>query len=203
MAVAVFARYPRLSPETYDEVVASLDLDANPPAGAILHLVGEGDGALLDLGDLAHRADVPGVPRLPARAGVADARVRELPGGRDHAAAQPVRGRDGDHRADGRSVASRHLRGCGALAAPHPLLSAVSTHVDDVPLDPTGVLDRDHNAQRDAELLSLGRTTGSHGCVLGDGVAESLVERSTVTVFLTSTGRGMVHERRIQPRPVR
>jgi hypothetical protein len=47
MAVAVFARYPGLSPETYDEVVASLDLDANPPAGAILHLVGEGDGALL------------------------------------------------------------------------------------------------------------------------------------------------------------
>ncbi len=47
MAVAVFARYPGLSPETYDEVVASLDMDANPPAGAILHMVGEGDGALV------------------------------------------------------------------------------------------------------------------------------------------------------------
>jgi hypothetical protein len=47
MAVAVFARYPGLSPETYDEVVASLDMDANPPAGAILHMVGEGDEALV------------------------------------------------------------------------------------------------------------------------------------------------------------
>ena len=46
MAVAVFARYPGLSPETYDEVVASLDMDANPPAGAILHMAGEGEAAL-------------------------------------------------------------------------------------------------------------------------------------------------------------
>ena len=41
MAVTVFARYPGLTPEVYDEVAASLDLDANPPAGAILHLAGE------------------------------------------------------------------------------------------------------------------------------------------------------------------
>lgn len=47
MAVAVFVRYPDLSPEAYDEVVASLDLDANPPVGAILHFVGEGDGEIL------------------------------------------------------------------------------------------------------------------------------------------------------------
>ena len=47
MAIAVFARYPDLSPGTYDEVVASLDLDANPPAGAILHVVGEGEGEIL------------------------------------------------------------------------------------------------------------------------------------------------------------
>jgi hypothetical protein len=42
MAVTVFARYPGLSPQLYDEVVATLDLDANPPIGAILHLAGEG-----------------------------------------------------------------------------------------------------------------------------------------------------------------
>ena len=41
MAVTVFSRYPGLSPQSYDEVVATLDLDANPPVGAILHLVGE------------------------------------------------------------------------------------------------------------------------------------------------------------------
>ena len=43
MAVAVNARYPDLSPEVYDEVVASLELDANPPIGAILHVAGQGE----------------------------------------------------------------------------------------------------------------------------------------------------------------
>ena len=46
MAVTVFARYPGLSPQLYDEVVATLDLDASPPIGAILHLVGEGQDGL-------------------------------------------------------------------------------------------------------------------------------------------------------------
>ena len=46
MAVTVFARYPGLSPQLYDEVVATLDLDANPPIGAILHLVGEAQDGL-------------------------------------------------------------------------------------------------------------------------------------------------------------
>jgi hypothetical protein len=47
MAVAVFARYPNLTPEKYDEVISSLELDANPPAGAILHLVGVGESELI------------------------------------------------------------------------------------------------------------------------------------------------------------
>jgi hypothetical protein len=46
MAVTVFARYPGLSPQVYDEVVGTLDLDANPPIGAILHVVGESEEAL-------------------------------------------------------------------------------------------------------------------------------------------------------------
>ena len=46
MAVTVSTRYPGLSPQLYDEVVATLDLDANPPIGAILHLVSEGDDAI-------------------------------------------------------------------------------------------------------------------------------------------------------------
>jgi hypothetical protein len=46
MAVSVVAHYPDLSAETYDEVIAALDLDANPPAGAILHLAGESNGAI-------------------------------------------------------------------------------------------------------------------------------------------------------------
>jgi hypothetical protein len=47
MAVSVVAHYPDLSAETYDEVIASLDLDANPPAGAILHVAGEGDDGVV------------------------------------------------------------------------------------------------------------------------------------------------------------
>jgi hypothetical protein len=47
MAVAVISRFPDLSAEVYDEVVTSLDLDANPPAGAILHVVGASDDGLV------------------------------------------------------------------------------------------------------------------------------------------------------------
>jgi hypothetical protein len=47
MAVAVLARYPNLTPEKYDEIISSLELDANPPAGAILHLASEGDGEVV------------------------------------------------------------------------------------------------------------------------------------------------------------
>ena len=47
MAVAVLARYPNLTPEKYDEVIAALDLDANPPAGAILHVAADGQGEVI------------------------------------------------------------------------------------------------------------------------------------------------------------
>jgi hypothetical protein len=43
MAVSVVTRYPGLSAATYDQVIASLDLDVNPPVGAILHVAGDGD----------------------------------------------------------------------------------------------------------------------------------------------------------------
>ena len=41
MAVTVISRYDDLSPKVYDEVIASLELDANPPAGAVLHVAAE------------------------------------------------------------------------------------------------------------------------------------------------------------------
>jgi hypothetical protein len=43
MAVVVLARFPHLTPQKYDEVISGLDLDANPPAGAILHVATDGD----------------------------------------------------------------------------------------------------------------------------------------------------------------
>ena len=46
MAVSVVAHYKDLDAATYDEVVASLELDANPPAGAILHVAGEWEGGI-------------------------------------------------------------------------------------------------------------------------------------------------------------
>ena len=47
MAVSVVTRYPGLAAATYDQVIASLELDVNPPAGAILHVAGEGDDGLV------------------------------------------------------------------------------------------------------------------------------------------------------------
>jgi hypothetical protein len=47
MAVAVIARYPNLTPEKYDEIISSLELDANPPVGAILHLAAEGEDEII------------------------------------------------------------------------------------------------------------------------------------------------------------
>jgi hypothetical protein len=43
MAVTVVSRYPNLSAATYDRVMASLELDANPPVGAILHVAADTD----------------------------------------------------------------------------------------------------------------------------------------------------------------
>lgn len=42
--ILVTARFPDLTPEKYDEVVAALELDANPPAGAVLHVAAQ-DGS--------------------------------------------------------------------------------------------------------------------------------------------------------------
>ena len=47
MAVSVVTRYPGLAAATYDQVIASLELDVNPPAGAILHVAGEGDDGVV------------------------------------------------------------------------------------------------------------------------------------------------------------
>ena len=38
MAVAVFTRFNTLSPMQYDEVIASMQLDVDPPVGALLHI---------------------------------------------------------------------------------------------------------------------------------------------------------------------
>ena len=46
MAVVVNSRYEGLTPRAYDEIIASLELDANPPAGAVLHVAAETDGGL-------------------------------------------------------------------------------------------------------------------------------------------------------------
>ena len=47
MAVAVISRYPDLNPQTYDRVIAALELDVNPPAGAVLHVAGEAEGGIV------------------------------------------------------------------------------------------------------------------------------------------------------------
>ena len=41
MAVAMFVHFPGLSSQRYDQLMARLDLDASPAAGAILHVAAE------------------------------------------------------------------------------------------------------------------------------------------------------------------
>jgi hypothetical protein len=43
MAVAMTMHWPGLSSDQYDAVMAKLGLDANPPAGAVLHVATETD----------------------------------------------------------------------------------------------------------------------------------------------------------------
>lgn len=46
MATALFMRVPELSLERYDRMMVSLGLDANPPAGMLLHVATEAVGAV-------------------------------------------------------------------------------------------------------------------------------------------------------------
>jgi hypothetical protein len=70
---------PGLSPQLYDEVVATLDLDANPPIGAILHLVGEGRTGSRSTGDLEDRAGLPGVPTTGSSRPLQFGAISQLP----------------------------------------------------------------------------------------------------------------------------
>jgi hypothetical protein len=42
----LFMRVPELTPEAYDRALADIELDANPPAGLILHVATESVGAV-------------------------------------------------------------------------------------------------------------------------------------------------------------
>lgn len=46
MAVALFMRIPELTLERYDALIAGLELDANPPGGAVLHIATGAVGAV-------------------------------------------------------------------------------------------------------------------------------------------------------------
>ena len=46
MAYALFTRVPELDLARYDRMMFELDLDVNPPAGAILHIASEGTGGI-------------------------------------------------------------------------------------------------------------------------------------------------------------
>ena len=53
MAVTLFMRVPELEPGRYDRMMRELDLDANPPAGLILHVASEAVGEHQRVRDLA------------------------------------------------------------------------------------------------------------------------------------------------------
>ena len=45
MAVTLFMRIPELTLDRYDRMMVELELDANPPAGLILHVASEAVGS--------------------------------------------------------------------------------------------------------------------------------------------------------------
>ena len=49
MAVAMFMHWPGVTSDQYDAVMARLGLDANPPAGGILHVAAVTDEGVDDL----------------------------------------------------------------------------------------------------------------------------------------------------------
>ena len=119
MAVAVIARYPDLTPETYGQVIASLELDANPPAGAILHIAGDSVG-----GVVAPRSGRPS--RRSARSSTTGSGRRSgctastgIRSSRSRRCTTSTRSRW--TRSSGWAPSrSRRTCGCGALGAPHP-----------------------------------------------------------------------------------
>ena len=122
MAVAVISRYPDLDPQTYDRVIAALELDVNPPAGAVLHVAGEAEGGIVVSEiwqtEQTFRAflEYRLRPALRMQGAHGDPIVEVAP------SAQRLRGRDVNDRAAGRGIAPGALRRCGALlsAAPSP-----------------------------------------------------------------------------------
>ena len=46
MAVALFMRIPELTLDRYDRMMVALELDANPPPGAIIHIATEAVGCI-------------------------------------------------------------------------------------------------------------------------------------------------------------
>ena len=139
---------PGPEPEMYDQVIATLDLDANPPVGAILHL-GARAGRAPCHRDLEDRADFQAfhdrfLQALRFRGYLDPPTVEVAPLHNVFAVRWRRSSGWGRSRCPPRS-------GCGALGAPHPPTSA-SAQRRDVPLDPARVRDRDHHAERHAQL---------------------------------------------------
>ena len=112
MAFALFTRVPELDLARYDRMMYELDLDVNPPAGAILHIASESAGSInvCELWQTREAAESFVERRLrdavvgPGREGAA-----LLP---DRAVAQPVRPGHGHDRAHRQQlVAGRHRSG--------------------------------------------------------------------------------------------
>ena len=118
MAVTVSARYPGLSPQLYDEVVATLDLDANPPIGAILHLAGQSDDGIqvteIWRTEQAFQAfNDRFVSALQMRGYLSRPTIETAQLHNLFAVEMDTIERMG------RGFAPGHVRGCGALGAPH------------------------------------------------------------------------------------
>ena len=115
MAVAMTMHWPGLTSDQYDAVMAKLGLDANPPAGAVLHVATETDHGIevFDVWQTEQAFNSFLEQRLlPV---VSELGITGEPVDHDRSAAQPVRRRSGHDRPDRRYLASRCGRELGQL----------------------------------------------------------------------------------------
>ena len=112
MAFALFTRVPELDLARYDRMMFELDLDVNPPAGAILHIASEGAGSINVCEVWQTREAAESFVERRLRDAVSAQGVQGAALLPDRAVAQPVRSGHGHDRAHRQQlVAGRHRSG--------------------------------------------------------------------------------------------
>ncbi len=117
MAVAMYMHWPGVTSDQYDAVMAKLGIDANPPAGGVLHMATVTDDGIEVCDVWQTEQAFNGFLQQRLLPVVERARHHGRARDTDRPAAQPLRRRSGHDRPDRRRVASGRGRELGWLIA--------------------------------------------------------------------------------------